>query len=384
MKVWLQNPFDNLPLEGYRKMRYWMMAEAFVRAGHDVTLWTASFNHGTKAPRRIAGAPDGFALRLYAAPPYARNVSFARIRSHRAAAAAWERDAVAALSTSGAPDLIVTSSPTLSGAEAALRLGKRMGAKVVVDIQDDWPGTFERLAPRGLRGFFRLALAPLRRRARTIYRAADLVTGVCDRYRTLCGRADYFRAYLGIEGGAAVPPRPADGNVRLVYAGNLGRSYDLGTVFKGLSILREEGMSVTLDVAGKSDGALPAEGDVVCRGYLGERDLRTLLATCDIGIVPMSDDSCVGVPNKFADYAEAGLCILSSLGGESAALLAQSGAGVTYRAGDPKSFAAAVRDLAGRRAACGRAARELYERTFGATAIYDGYVRRLEDLACAR
>ena len=29
MVVWIQNPFDNLAGEGYRKQRYWMMAEAY-------------------------------------------------------------------------------------------------------------------------------------------------------------------------------------------------------------------------------------------------------------------------------------------------------------------------------------------------------------------
>ena len=34
---------------------------------------------------------------------------------------------------------------------------------------------------------------------RSIFREADVVTGVCDRYRDLVGRDDYYRAYLGIE-----------------------------------------------------------------------------------------------------------------------------------------------------------------------------------------
>ena len=28
MVVWIQNPFDNLPAEGYRKQRYWLVCEA--------------------------------------------------------------------------------------------------------------------------------------------------------------------------------------------------------------------------------------------------------------------------------------------------------------------------------------------------------------------
>ena len=37
MTVWIENPFDNLPAEGFRPQRYWLMAEAFAKAGHDVT-----------------------------------------------------------------------------------------------------------------------------------------------------------------------------------------------------------------------------------------------------------------------------------------------------------------------------------------------------------
>ena len=39
MNVWIANPFDNLPPEGARPQRYWLMARAFARAGHAVTLW---------------------------------------------------------------------------------------------------------------------------------------------------------------------------------------------------------------------------------------------------------------------------------------------------------------------------------------------------------
>ena len=69
------------------------------------------------------------------------------------------------------------------------------GTKVVVDVQDAWPETFERLAPKGFRWLAHLLLTPWRMDARSmIYGKADLVTGVCDRYRELTGREDYYRA----------------------------------------------------------------------------------------------------------------------------------------------------------------------------------------------
>ena len=406
MNVWIQNPFDNLPVEGYRKQRFWLMAEAFVRAGHHVVLWTSDFNHMTKKPRalkngkavdglsfRVLGqsltshvsrpplAPGpGLDLRLVPTRPYRKNVGWERVRSHREYARTWERLArdLVAESSAETPNLIVSSTPTVSGAETAVRLGRTFGAKVVVDVMDAWPETFERLAPKGLGWLAHLALADLRRRARRVYRTADFVSGVCERYRALTGRSDYRLAYHGIEQEDG-RRKTTDGDrktkdLKLVYAGNLGLTYDLGTVIRGLKEL-----DARLDVAGRGQGeaawqALARElglGDrVTFHGYLGERELAELLRGADIGIGPMPSDSFVGVPYKFADYAAAGLAVVSSLGGESADLLARYRCGAGYAPGDVKSFVAAVRRVQ----ADGVGDIEGLRRLFDARRIYDAYV----------
>lgn len=382
MVVWVQNPFDSLPSEGSRKMRFWLMCEAFARAGHRVTFWTSDFSHATKAPRRFVGNPsDGaaFDVRLIPTRPYARNVSWARVRSHGTYARAWRR--LATVPGVGTPDLIVSSVPTLSAADAALALGRHFGAKVVLDVMDAWPETFERLAPRGLRPLAHALLTPLRRKARRLYRAADLVTGVCARYRELTGRSDYYLAYHGIEMGSCALSRPSRSSrlpcpnpgvpqapIRLVYAGNLGRTYDLATVVAAVQAHPE----LELDVAGFGAFACACPR-VRVHGLLSEAALQKLLAAADVGVIPMAADSWVGVPYKFCDYARAGLVIVSSLGGESTALLERYRCGVAYRAGDADSFADAVR----RAATLARgASRRMCEEVFDATRIYDAYVRR--------
>ncbi len=372
MVVWVQNPFDSLPGEGARKMRYWLMCEAFARAGHRVTFWTSDFSHATKAPRRFLGDPSGgaaFDVRLVPTRPYARNVSWARVRSHRAYARTWRR--LATVPGVEAPDLIVTSVPTLSAADAALALGRHFGARVVLDVMDAWPETFERLAPPPLRDLAHFVLAPLRRKARRLYRAADRVTGVCARYRELTGRADYYLAYHGIELGLP-PSQPLNLStsqpLNLVYAGNLGRTYDLATVVAAVRAHPE----LELDVAGFGTFSCDCPR-VRTHGLLSEADLQTLLAAADVGVIPMAADSWVGVPYKFCDYARAGLPIVSSLGGESTELLERYRCGVAYRAGDVASFADAVRRAASLERG---ASRRMCEEVFDATRIYDDYVRR--------
>ena len=97
MNIWLCNPFDNLVEEGARPQRYALLAAEFARRGHAVTWWTSDFSHARKARRAAAdGTPlphayanaQGVFMRLVATPPYTRNVSLRRVRSHRAFARA--------------------------------------------------------------------------------------------------------------------------------------------------------------------------------------------------------------------------------------------------------------------------------------------------------
>lgn len=393
MVVWIQNPFDNLPAEGYRKQRYWLMCEAFARAGWKVVFWTSDFSHARKMPRALnqnanlgeSGESSRIELRMIPTPPYSKNVSLERIRSHRAYAREWLRLALdnRTIEQSDRPSLIITSTPTLSAAEAALELGRRLDAKVVVDVQDAWPETFERLAPGGLGWMARPFLAGMYRTARRIYSEADLVTGVCERYRKLTGREDYYRAYLGVElkgteAGDRERGRPVGVNrmVRLVYSGNLGRTYDLGTVVKAV----EANSDFELDVAGFGSFTCDCPR-VRFHGLLSAPDLQALLGRCDVGIIPMRQDSWIGVPNKLFDYSAAGLAIVSSLGGETSALLEKYRCGATYNAGDASSLAAAVRKamLFGR-----GVSRTMSEAEFDAVRIYGDYVSRVSQIVQGR
>ncbi len=375
MRVWIENPFDNLPVEGFRPQRYWLMANAFARAGHDVVLWTADFNHTTKARRAIKdGVRAPFALEFVHEPPYSGNVSLRRMYSHWRYAREWERIATAYANKNGAPDVIVASTPPLSACAAARRMARRFGAKLVVDVMDAWPETFERVAPRW-------ALSPLRAIARANYLGANLVTVVADRYIDLVREYGYageaLRFYHGIDLGGRPDRRHSGNGLALAYVGNLGRTYDLSTVVRAVAELPD----ATLDIAGRGDGEEPLrrlvadlglESRVRFRGYLGEREMLELLSKCTVGVVPMASDSCVGVPYKLCDYAKSGLAIVSSLGGESAALLARYRAGASY---DPSDVPSLVRALGSLDAsACGANARRMAEEELDSSAIYDAYV----------
>lgn len=378
MRVWIVNPFDNLPVEGNRPQRYWLMARAFARVGCDVTLWTSDFSHARKRRRDVGGRgadffEDGFRIVLVSTPPYRGHVGVRRIASHCVLARNWARR----VHGEPRPDLVVVSSPPLSLCAAVRRHCAKCGVPYVVDVQDAWPETFERVLPRFL-------LAPLRRVARANYVNAAAASVVAERYADLVkgyGVVAPVRLFpLAMElpdGGNAVVGRAMGARepMRLVYVGNMGLSYDLATLADAVERLD----GVSFDVAGSG----PAEAELRRRaascprirvhGYLGERELRGLLVSSDVGVVPMFPESCVGTPGKLSDYAAAGLPILNSLTGETERLIADAGAGFSYRAGDCDSLCHAIEAVRSADFAGLRAGAMALARRFDARVVYGEY-----------
>lgn len=343
MTVWIVNPFDNLPTEGYRPQRYWLMAEAFAAAGHDVTLWTQDWSHAKKSRREERPVDGAFALRFVHVPGYRRNICFSRIWSHWRFARNWT---AAAVRMSEKPQIVVVSSPPLFIGGEVRRFCAKVGAKYVVDIMDAWPETFERVVPRW-------SLCWMRTIAACNYRGAAGITAVARGYLELASgygaECPMHLCYHGIQltQGALESKRsrkPDPSCVRLVYIGNMSLSYDLATV---VDAVRSDG-GLTLDLAGSGpDEPSLRERAAGCprirfHGYLDEEGLRSLLSSADVGVVPMFDESCVGIPYKLADYAAAGLPVANSLHGETAELLSRHNAGVTYQVRDAASFLCAV------------------------------------------
>ena len=361
MTVWIINPFDNLPSEGYRPQRYWLMARGFASAGHKVVYWTSDFSHATKRKRALVReVDDGFVVRLVPSMPYPKNVCLRRLMSHWRLAHAWRRLAEQEVEK---PDVVIASTPPLGLCSMALHFAKYHNALFVADIMDAWPETFERIAPKWM-------LYPMRCVARRIYRQADAVSAVASRYIDLArsyGATSLVKlSYHGIdvsgvsgqwsgvsgqwsgvsrdEKDSALQLRLQTTTTRLAYIGSFGASYDLETAITAVCQMP----NVTLDIAGSGpkEAALRELASSCERirfhGYLADAEMKALLQSCDIGLVPMFPDSCVGVPYKLADYVASGLRIVECLGGETRALVERFHAGVHYEPCDTASLVTAL------------------------------------------
>ncbi len=418
MRVWIINPFDELPGEPGRPGRFWSLCHLLAEQGHDVTWWTADFSHrrkvrrgaeplvededlrlrdGNKMPAEIFresanqplahGAPSGhalpthslnlnllsssrsaserFSIRLIPVSPYQSNVGLARLRSHRVFGRNLESALRAETAAGRRPDRIVASWPPMEGGEVAVRLGREWGVPVTIDVMDAWPEAFTAFIP-GPAWVAKLLLASWRSRARAVFSAAERVSGVgrafLDYARSLGASGPTHLTYLGawfeVAGASCSRPQTSELEapstlvpLRLLYLGNIGRSQALDTVVEGVALARAQGHDVRLDIAGSGEREAELNqaiqsagvGDVVSlHGFLSGKELEALVARAHVGVNPVRGESLIACPYKVADYLAVGLPVLNSLPGELADLLAAFGAGRSFVAGSPETFAAAL------------------------------------------
>lgn len=350
--------------------------------GNDVTWWSADFSHRRKERRCACDRRTDAPITDYRLPaearqseggthllpvrPYQKNISFRRFLSHRDYAKGIRKIVREVLEGQRqAPDVIILSLPPLGVYEAVAPLQKKGLCRIIVDIMDAWPETFERLLPfpRPLRSWVgKLIFAGQFRSARRAYRGADGISAVAQNYLNLAKRygatCPTHLCYHGTDIPKAAPEIreiKTGEPVRLVYIGALERSYDLKTVFEAIKILRSESIPVRLDIAGggtmekefrqscQDKKLLGPEGPVSFHGFLDQPELKKRLAQSHLGLVPMDPASGVQVPYKAADYTAAGLPILSCLGNELQDLIEAHTIGHTYRFGKAPSLADAIK-----------------------------------------
>jgi glycosyltransferase involved in cell wall biosynthesis len=328
VRIWLINPYGPLPGEGWRDYRFTYAARALAARGHEVTWWTATFDHHTKR-FRDRGWNGDFSIALVPTPAYRRNIGLGRLRFERAfGKRMFERGR-----SLPRPDVIIAADPPQFCGAAGRRLAEHHGARLVIDCLDLWPELFVTAAPAALRPVVRVAVQPLRTIRKRNVRSAALAIAVADRYRDMLvadGARKAITIPIGVDVGAFRVPRIAHGRLTLVYAGSLGEHYDLATLLDAV-----RGMDADLLIAGRgpAEARLRAIAPPNARflGAVEPEELPRIYAAADIGVAPYSAGSTVAMPLKVFDYLAAGLPVVTSLGGDFPATRYAAGNAVSLR-----------------------------------------------------
>ena len=262
--------------------------------------------------------------------------------------------------------LVVTNPPTLP---FVIRWACHLrGAQFVLLIHDVYPealevaGLFRR---RGLaaRVLSRLTASLYRSAARIVVLGRDMRDLVAKKVPEVADRLILIPNWADLE---EVEPRPRVENHLLEqlglvdrfvvqYAGNMGRTHDLGLLVEAAELMKAEPVSFLICGWGAKQGWLRQQvyerhlENVTVIDPRPREDLGELLGACDVAVLAFVPGMAgVSVSSRLYNMLAAGRPIIAAVeaNSEVALVVVEEGAGLVVRPGDVGAFVAAIRGLA--------------------------------------
>lgn len=316
---------DDLDKKGNGRFNY--LANTLADIDVDVELVTSSFSHNKKKARdKNSANSTSYKVTFIEEPAYKKNVSLKRFFSHYAMASNLKKY----LKSRKKPNVIYCSIPSLDVASTAAKYAKENNIKFVIDVQDLWPEAFQMVF--NVPVISDIMFYPMKKKADYVYKVADEIVAVSETYKNRAlkvntkvqeGKVVYLGTELSKFDEAFFNNKcqeKPDNEVWVAYAGTLGHSYDLTSVFDALEILKNKGHK-NLKFVVMGDGPLKKEFEKYAQekqintrftGRLPYEEMVGMLGECDIAVNPIKAGSAGSVINKVGDYAGAGLPVLNT------------------------------------------------------------------------
>lgn len=288
-----------------------------------IEIITSSFKHTTKSRRTEPAEKWPFKISFVEEPGYPKNVCIKRFHSHYV----WGRNILKYLKKRKKPDVIYCAVPSLTGPNLVAKYCEKEKIKFVIDVQDLWPEAFQMIVNIPI--LSNIVFMPFRVLANGIYKRADEICAVSDTY---CQRAkevnhkvtDTTTVFLGTELSTfdrfaeenPILEKPDD-EIWFAYCGTLGSSYDITCAIDALSMLDDHKLRFVV----MGDGPRKEEFQSYAKkknikatftGRLSYDRMCSLLKACDITVNPITKGAAQSIINKHADYAAAGLPVIST------------------------------------------------------------------------
>jgi colanic acid biosynthesis glycosyl transferase WcaI len=341
------------------------LAEGLSRAGHEVLVITGLPNHPSSRGRadfrtnaqdeRKIGRYRVLRVPVYRSPdsrPLKRLLTYATFMISAAWCGLCARR----------PDVILAVSPLPTGL-AAVPARFWYGVPLIYDLQDIWPASAQSV------GVLRqgLLFRALKLVERLFYTCCTVVVGITQGftiYLAGLGLPQRRLAFIpnGVDGRMFARP-PASGLLRLPqslagrfvvgYIGNLGLAQGLETALEAASLLSNEAISFLFLGDGVDKRRLVALArerqldNVEFLEAVPHSEVHSILTACDALLVMLRKSPLfeITVPSKVYEYMGAGKPIVCSVAGETAALILETGSGLTAAPSDPEALAQAIRVL---------------------------------------
>jgi len=375
MKIWVVEIGEPITLlePKERPHRYGTLTRFLAQRGHQVEWFTSSFSH---APKKHLTKQDqvlkegNLTLHVLKGLGYPRSISVARFR-HQAhfakrLGAYWES------MKESKPDILLTGIPTLESALLVTSYGLKHGIPACVDIRDEWPEEFVRLAPARLRPLVRPFFYRMFRQAseacanaaaifavapRQLEYGLKLASRKAGRFDRVCvlgypktesnvsdlesARAFWKAHGLAMDGSEFI----------LCFFGTIGKFFELATPLELAAKMKSvDGRKLRFVFAG-SGGSLERFKNLNSKlgagalfpGWVNQAQIQALMQESAAGLAPYSKGVAMELPNKVFEYLSGSLPVISSLSGEFQQIVEERGIGANYEPDSVEGLEGAIR-----------------------------------------
>lgn len=335
------------------------VSQALTDAGHDVHI-VARNRRGLGREERLAEAtvhrlkrlPGAWLNRVTSFPAFFNPRWLSRI--HHVAR------------KEGADVILVRDLPL---APTAIRVGRRLGLPVVLDMAENYPAMISALWETGQQK----ALDVVVRNPRFVKAVENWVLPRVDHILVVVQESGDRLVGLGVPrdrvtvvsntpplSRLASTPRVynGEGPLQLFYIGLLEAPRGIAELIQAVAATIQGGVKVELHLVGDGRGrdsfhALARrlgllDTVVHFHGYLPYAEGLAVMARADVGVVPhhANESWNTTIPNKLFDYMAAGLAVLTSPARPAARIVQETGAGLVFQDRDPADAARAISLLA--------------------------------------
>ena len=409
MKVWILQTGEPLQTDnnGARAMRAINLSNSLVSKGHEVTLWSANFDHFTKKHRfkgsKTINYKTNLQIKLIDSVGYKKNQGIKRLIDHAQLAFGLHF----ALKKMELPDIAFIGYPPIEVAWIMSRFLKKNNVPMVLDVKDMWPDVLLRALPSQARGVGKLLLSPYYYLMNSTFKAATSISSISqdflDQSIEIARRAPNISDSVNYL--TTISPNYTDNEIsnaqewldrmgvidnkqtRCSFVGSLTSVFDWDCVIEAFKnsdtelVLAGDGPCFQ-DLKEKTQNIK----NIVMLGRITGIQSKILADRTNVFIAPYKSslEFSQSLPNKFFDAMEYGKPLLSSVAGSASQFIVKKNIGLIYS--DISTLKMALNKLETSPdffRQLGKNAVDAYDKDFSGQIVYEKIINNLEKLSKA-
>lgn len=414
LKVWIFQTGEPLHIDDNKMapMRAMNLANALIKAGHSVVLWSSTFYHQERAHRyqenKTIKVSENLEVRLLHSSGYNKNIGVARIIDHMQLAIGLKK---VLRDEKELPDVAFIGYPPIEPAAVLSSWLKKNGVPFLMDIKDQWPVIFVDALPEALRPIGRMLFWPYFYLAKNAMKDATGLTAMADSFLSW---AQNFSSRCASKHDGVYPLTTPigqvteeekliagqwwdelgvknDGRPRVFYVGTLTPVLDFKPILAAALAAESAGDNTQFVICGggvsleDTKAILQGLSNVVFAGWVDRPKVEVLAERSMASLVPYlnKSDFVISVPNKVVDAMSLGIPILTPLKGEVEQLITEHSIGLQYNDEAGSTLHDVIQTLIQNPdigSDISKKTHELYDKKFSFDIVYSSLVLHLEKL----